>query len=392
VTVPLLHDEPCVLRVATSITMNTIMRTQLAFLRDAGLSVVCVCDDDEWAAEVRALGVAVIPLGMGRRPNPLQAAIWGYRFARLLRRERPDIVHLHNAFHGIVGRPIARLSGVPVVVQTIHNWWYLEPAGSLRARVYTQLERFAARFSDAVLFINHDDVRRAGELGIVPPERIHFVGNGIDTLALERRLVTASRREARGRLELDHGDLVITMIARLEYPKDHGTLLEAFARLVADVPHARLLVVGQGLEEERIRELASSLDIVDATRFVGHVPDISGLLTASDILVLSSHCEGFGRCLVEGMVAGLPVVGTDVPGIRDVIANEHTGLLVPQGDAGALHAALSRLALDPSERERLGEAGHAVALRDFDEALPAQRALDLYRTLLAEKRERKEGR
>jgi glycosyltransferase involved in cell wall biosynthesis len=372
--------------------MNTIMRTQLAFLRDAGLSVVCVCDDDEWAAEVRALGVAVIPLGMGRRPNPLQAAIWGYRFARLLRRERPDIVHLHNAFHGIVGRPIARLSGVPVVVQTIHNWWYLEPAGSLRARVYTQLERFAARFSDAVLFINHDDVRRAGELGIVPPERIHFVGNGIDTLALERRLVTASRREARGRLELDHGDLVITMIARLEYPKDHGTLLEAFARLVADVPHARLLVVGQGLEEERIRELASSLDIVDATRFVGHVPDISGLLTASDILVLSSHCEGFGRCLVEGMVAGLPVVGTDVPGIRDVIANEHTGLLVPQGDAGALHAALSRLALDPSERERLGEAGHAVALRDFDEALPAQRALDLYRTLLAEKRERKEGR
>jgi glycosyltransferase involved in cell wall biosynthesis len=67
-------------------------------------------------------------------------------------------------------------------------------------------------------------------------------------------------------------------------------------------------------------------------------------------------------------------------------------LLVPQGDAGALHAALSRLALDPSERERLGEAGHAVALRDFDEALPAQRALDLYRTLLAEKRERKEGR
>lgn len=366
--------------------MNTIMRTQLAYLRDAGLAVVCVCDDDEWAAEIRELGVDVIPLGMGRRPNPLHAAIWGYRFSRLLRHERPDIVHLHNAFHGIVGRPIARLAGVPVVVQTIHNWWYLEPERSLRARLYTRLERFAARFSDAVLFINHDDVRRARELTIVPPQRVYFVGNGIDTRALESRLATASRQEARFRVLLDPGDLVVSMIARLEHPKDHRTLLRAFARLLAEAPHARLLLAGQGLEEESIRELASSLGIAEATRFVGHVSDVSGLLTASDILVLASHCEGFGRCLVEGMVAGLPVVGTDVPGIRDVIAHERTGLLVPPRDVAGLHAALSRLAFDPSARNRLGEAGRQSALRDFDEALPARRVLDVYRLLLAEKR------
>jgi glycosyltransferase involved in cell wall biosynthesis len=379
------RDEPRVLRVATAITMNTIMRTQLAFLRDAGLSVVCVCDDDEWAAEIRALGVKVIPLGMGRRPSPLQAAIWGFRFARVIRRERPDIVHLHNAFHGIVGRPIARLAGVPVVVQTIHNWWYLEPEGSLRARVYTRLERFAARFSDAVLFINHDDVRRARELGIVKPARIHFVGNGIDTLAFERRLAAASRREARADLMLEPDDLAITMIARLEHPKDHATLLRAFARLVAEAPNARLVLVGQGLEEERIRDLAASLGIVDATRFVGHAPDVTGLLKASDILVLASHCEGFGRCLVEGMVAGVPVVGSAVAGIRDVIDHERTGLLVAARDVDALYGALGRLAFDAAERARLGEAGHEAAFRDFDESLPAQRVLDLYRTLLAAK-------
>jgi glycosyltransferase involved in cell wall biosynthesis len=385
VTTATVRDEPRVLRVATSITMNTIMRTQLAFLRDAGLTVVCVCDDDEWADGIRALGVDVVPLGMGRRPGPLQAAVWGFRFARLVRRERPDIVHLHNAFHGIVGRPVARLAGVPVVVQTVHNWWYLEPAGSLRARVYARLERFAARFSDAVLFINHDDVRRACELGIVPPAKTHFVGNGIDVAGLERRLAAASRDDERGRLGLGPGDVAITMIARLEHPKDHRTLLQAFARLVAEAPHARLVLAGQGLDEESVRELAHSLGIADTAHFVGHAADVSGLLKASDVLVLASHCEGFGRCLVEGMVAGLPVVGSDVPGIRDVIAHERTGLRVPPRDVDGLHEALRRLAFDQAARSRLGRAGREAALRDFDEARPAGRVLDLYRELRARK-------
>jgi glycosyltransferase involved in cell wall biosynthesis len=375
-------QEPRVLRVATSITMNTIMRTQLAYLHNAGLDVVCVCDDDEWTREIRALDVEVIPLGMGRRPGLLQALVWGARFARIVRREKPDIVHLHNAFHGFVGRPIARLVGVPVVVQTIHNWWYLEPPESLRARVYLRLERLAARFSDAVLFINHDDVRRALAGHIVDPWKIHYVGNGIDTLALDRRLTARSRADARAALELGDDDFAIAMIARLERPKDHDTLLRAFALLTADVPHAQLVLAGQGLEEERVHRLAGELGIEHATRFLGHTPDVTDVLRACDALVLASHCEGFGRCLVEGMVARLPVVGSDVPGIRDVVAHERNGLLVPAHDAGALHAELARLASDSRLRRSLGEAGRTSALRDFDELVPAERVLDLYRSLL----------
>jgi hypothetical protein len=165
---------PRVVRVATSKAMNTIMRTQIAFLRDEGLDVLCVCDDDEWTPAIRSLGVRVIPLGMGRRPGPIRALLWAVRFYVLLRRERVEIAHTHNAFHGLLGRPVAKLARVPVVVQTVHNWWYLEPENSLRARVYLVLERLAARFSDAVLFINRDDVRRAQAARIVRRYRVHF--------------------------------------------------------------------------------------------------------------------------------------------------------------------------------------------------------------------------
>jgi glycosyltransferase involved in cell wall biosynthesis len=378
--------KPRVLRVATSVTMNTIMRTQLAAARDSGFDVVCVCDDDQWAEEIRALGVEVVPLGLGRRPSPVKAAIWGFRFYRLLKRQRPEIVHLHNAFHGIIGRPVGRLAGVPVVVQTIHNWWYLEPESSVRARVYLALERFAGRFADAVLFLNHDDLCRARERGIVKLERIFYVGNGIDIGLLEQRLAAVSREEQRRRLGLGPDDLAITMIARLEHPKDHDTLLRGFARLVAESRNVKLLVAGQGLEERRVRDLASSLGIEGSTRFLGHVQDVSGLLKASDVLVLTSHYEGINRSLIEGLVARLPVVGSDTVGIRDVIVDEQTGLLVPPRDVEGLHSALSRLVVDASARSRFGEAGHEAAVRDFDEALPAQRVLEVYRTLLAAKR------
>jgi len=373
------------MRVATSITMNTIMRTQLAYLRDAGVDVVCVCDDDHWAQGIRELGVDVVPLGMGRRPGILRALVWGARLTREIRRRRPDVVHLHNAFHGFVGRPLARLAGVPVVVQTIHNWWYLEPPGSARARVYTLLERLATRACDAVLFINHDDMRRALAKDIVPAEKIHFVGNGIDTRALDRRLAAVAGDEARRVLQLENDDFAIAMIARLEHPKDHDTLLHAFAALLRDEPRARLLLVGQGLEEERIHALASELGVAHATRFLGHTPDVVPVLAASDALVLASHCEGFGRALVEGMVASLPVVGSDVPGIRDVIADGATGILVRARDAEALYRALAQLVHRPELRAELGEAGRAAALRDFDERLAAERVLEVYRSSMRRK-------
>jgi glycosyltransferase involved in cell wall biosynthesis len=377
--------EPRVLRVATSITINTIMRTQLAYLRDAGVDVVCVCDDDQWARGIRELGVGVVPLGMGRRPGLFRAALWGARFVRIVRRERPEIVHMHNAFHGFVGRPLARLAGVPVVVQTIHNWWYLEPPGSLTARLYLRLERFAARFCDAVLFINRDDVRRALDQEIVAPQKIHYVGNGIDAQSLERRLAAVSRGEAREQLGLSEDDFAISMIARLEHPKDHDTLLHAFAAFLRDEPCARLILVGQGLEAARVRALAAQLDVESATRFIGHTPDVSPVLRASDALVLASHCEGFGRALVEGMVASLPVVGSDVAGIRDVIVHGETGLLVRAHDVEALHGALVTLAREPALRTRLGKAGRTTAFRDFDERLAAARVLEVYRSSLARK-------
>jgi glycosyltransferase involved in cell wall biosynthesis len=355
----------------------------MRWLAQDGFHIICVCDDDEWTQALRDDGFEVWPIGMGRRPGPLSALSWGFCFFRALRSSPVDVVHTHNAFHGLVGRVVARLARVPVVVQTIHNWWYLDPPGSRRARMFRFLERLAARFSDRVLFLNRDDLQRAEIERIVPAPKRGLIGNGIDLDGFSDRLERVGRHEARATLGLDETHYVVATVARLEWPKDHDTLLAAFAEVKKALSEARLLVVGQGLDSARIQELAQTLGVHDRVDFLGHLEDVVPVLRAADVFVLSSAHEGIPRCLIEGMLAGLPLVASDVVGIRDVIDDRRTGLRFPLGNARTLAAALLELASDACLSAELGREARRTALERFDERKSAAAVGEAYRELLA---------
>lgn len=376
-----------VARVGTSISLNTILRNQLVMLRKMGYDVVCVCDDDEWANCLRDADLTVLPLGMGRRPNFIQLAIWTIRFYRLLRQEPVDIVHTVNAFHGIGGRLAARLAGVPIVIQTVHNWYYLETGTRAKRKLFLTLERLAGLLSDRLLFINRDDYMVATERRIVSSDKRVYIGNGIDVADFQSQLVACDRTTARESLGLAPTDRVVVMVARLEAPKDHSTLLRAFVQLLLKVPDARLVLAGHGLRTEEVKLEAAQLGMTEQVRFLGYCHHVAPVLQAADVAILISHHEGFGRVLVEGMVAGRPVVGSDVVGIRDVVRHGETGLLVPPRNPDALAAALQRLLIDESYAEWLACAGQAFALEQFDERRSAEMVHRVYQELLISKGE-----
>ena len=376
------RSDATVFRVGTSITLNRVLRTQLRLLHEQGWHLHAICDEDEWTPQLRALGIAHRPLGMGRRPGPLAMLVWAVRFWRLCRSERPTVVHTHNAFHGLAGRIAARAAGVPIIVQTVHNWYYLEPGSGLRARVLLWLERLGARCSDLLLFINSEDVERARALAIAPPQKCRFIGNGIDTEALVKALAALEAHAARSALGLEPDDAVLAMIARLEPPKDHLTLLEALPAVRARLPGLRVLLAGHGLRTLTVKERALELGIEHYVTFLGHRDDVPAILAAADAVVLSSTCEGFGRCLVEAMIAGRPVVGTNVVGIRDVISHGETGLLVPLGDAGALAEALVQALTGADGVPEMVARARAVATARFDERIVATRVDRAYQDLL----------
>jgi glycosyltransferase involved in cell wall biosynthesis len=212
----------------------------------------------------------------------------------------------------------------------------------------------------------------------LPARRVEVLYNGIDVDAFA---AAPDRAAARRELGVGLDDFVLLQVARLDYLKDHATAVRTLARVVKQVPRARLVLVGDGPERPGIENLIRELNVGDAVRFLGLRKDVDRLLHGADLFLLTSVSEGIPLTVIEAMAAGLPVVATDVGGLREVVADGLTGLLAPaKGDAG-LAACVARLAGDAELRRAMGAAGRARAKDHFDEPRMAAEYGRIYREL-----------
>jgi glycosyltransferase involved in cell wall biosynthesis len=167
----------------------------------------------------------------------------------------------------------------------------------------------------------------------------------------------AARGQVRREFGIPPASPVVISVGRLDSVKGHIYLVEAAARVREAVPNARFLLVGSGPEESRLRRRAAELNMGDGLIFAGLRHDVARLLAAADVAVLPSLYEGFGLAAVEAMAAGMPVVGTRVGGLPEVIVDGETGLLVPPASPEGMAEAVIRLCRDADLRRRLGDAG-----------------------------------
>jgi glycosyltransferase involved in cell wall biosynthesis len=245
------------------------------------------------------------------------------------------------------------------------------PAGTLERAAARRTPLFAANSAGAARFLTET-------LG-VDRARVRIVPNGVEIPS-----PSGGRDAWRARLGAGPSDFVASMIANLHDNKDHATLLKAW-RLAVDRAPLRdgrplLALAGRpGGREDRLRALALELALGDSVRFLGSVEDVAGLLGASDLAVLSSRSEGCPNGVLEPMAAGLPVAGTDVPGIRGALGPEGSRLLAPPGDAPSLADRIVEAASDPALRADLGAAGR----RRIETAFSPRRMCSAMTDLLA---------
>lgn len=188
----------------------------------------------------------------------------------------------------------------------------------------------------------------------VSEAKVAVIHNGVETVAPE-----SDRRAWRERLAVDDRTFVASMIANVHTLKDHATLLHAWRKVVSEIERQRrsALLVLAGRHDgayESLASLAAELQLNGAVRFAGHVSDVPGLLSASDVSVFSSRTEGCPNAVLESMAAGLPVAATDIRGIREVVGSAGARFLTPSGDADALAAVLLQLDEDSELRARTG--------------------------------------
>ncbi|WP_240775394.1 glycosyltransferase family 4 protein [Neokomagataea tanensis] len=343
-------------------------------LRNAGHDVQGGCAEGRDLAAVRASGFKVHGLPMARSFSPLAQGRAFWALVRLIREERPDVVHGHMPISGILARLAAKFCGVPVIAYTGHGFLFNQPGSGLRRWLSLLLEFVTGRMTNLYMTVSVEEARDA--------RRLHLnahpvaIGNGRDP---QRFLPNPeARQRVRAGLGVADHVPVIIVVSRLVRHKGHPELLRAMEH----VPDAELWVVGERLATDHGHDLAQSFarakeKLGSRLRLLGSRDDVPDLLAASDIFALPSHFEGLPMSVIEAMLCGLPVVATDVKGPREQVENGRTGLLVPPGLAAPLAQALGTLTQDRAKAAAMGERGRQRAVSLYSEERVLQRVARL---------------
>lgn len=361
-----------------------------AGLRDRGYDTTLVAGtlargEDSMGFVADELGVDVVRIEeLGREISPFRDLLATVRLARVIRRERPRILHTHTAKAGAVGRLAALLAGParpPVIVHTFHGHVLRGYFGPVRTRFFLALERWLAAHTTALIAVGPQVRDDLVALGVAPPERFVVVRLGIE---LEERVRPQDdgRAETRRYLGVPDGRFVVGWVGRMTAVKRTDDVLEAFRLLREQGIDACLCLVGDGPDRERLERRAAELGVIRDTLFLGYQEDVAPYYAAFDALVLPSANEGTPVSVIEALAAETPVVATRVGGVPDVVREGEEGFLVDAGDTGELAERLARLARDAKLRRRLGESGRERVLTRY----AVDRLLDdidrLYRELL----------
>ena len=361
------------------------LRGQPGFMRAHGLEVHAVSSPgpelDQFA---RDESVEVHAVEMRRAISPVHdlGAITG--LIRLLRRLKPDIVHAHTPKGGLLGMAAAALAGVPVRIYHLHCLPMVTSRGVRRALLRIA-DRASCLLAHRVLCVSSSIRELAIAEGLVDAGRIEVLGHGsINGVDAEGRFRPGPESAAAGRAErarwgIPEDALVIGFVGRVVRDKGIAELAGAWKGLRALFPAAHLLVVGAVESEDPLPPgVMEALQADPRVHLTGVRWDTPPLFAAMDVVVLPSYREGFGVVLLEGAAMALPVVGTDIPGGREALVDEVTGLLVPARDAPALEGALARYLRDPDLRKRHGLAGRERVMRDFRPEAPWAALLEVY--------------
>ncbi len=286
----------------------------------------------------------------------------------------PDLVHTNSTKMHLLAGAAARLRRLPVV-------WHMRDlmtqpgARSWLARAVRRIRPEVIAISQAV----------AGQFDGLPC-RVHVVPNGVP---LQDFHPGEPREGLREEIGLPDGAPAVCVVGRLTPWKGHQVLLRAWASVVRAAPDARLLVVGEvafwedGYEDE-LRSLAADLGIEDGVLWLGFREDVADLLRLSDLLVLASIDEPFGRVVIEAMATGLPVVATDSGGVPEIVVDGETGLLVPPERPEPMADAIVQVLGDPSRAGTMGEAGRRRAVELFDVRRVARQVGEIYRDIFGD--------
>ncbi len=317
-----------------AVTLEAFLLSHAKRRKEAGWQVDCLANGASKSEKCRTTFDHCHDIGWGRTPLD-----WGNftsypdRIKKLVAREGYDVVHVHTPVASFVTRyalkDLKKRTGTKVIY-TAHGFHFYKGGNPLKNAIFLSVEKLAARWTDRIEVINGEDYQ-AAVTHLLPKDRVRFLKDGVgldrdhyNPKAVSKEAIQKVRRD----MGLKDSDILFTMIAEFNRGKRHSDLINAFA-MVKD-PRAHLAFLGKGKLMEKSKELCNSLGIAERVHFLGHVPDVRPYILASAATVLPSEREGLPRSVMESIALGVPVIGANARGTRDLL-RDGGGWIVPVG-------------------------------------------------------------
>lgn len=309
-------------------------------------------------------GTFISNSALGNTANPLRLLVAAQTFLQAVKKTNPDIVACHSTIAGLIGR-FALLNRIPTIF-TAHGWSFTDGAKLYRRKFLPMIERLAARYCAKIICVSQNDLRLANKFKIAPEEKLLMIHNGVEIAS-----------SARNGLEPPRNDKIeILFIGRLAAPKDPFLLLDALPQ------DCYLTIIGDGPQKNQLAIAIKNLNIGDRVSLTGALSrdEVMKRLSTADIFVLPTRYEGLPYTILEAMAHGVPVVASDVGGVKETVG-EDAGIVVPPDDVNALTHALDRLITHPELRQQMGETARLKVQNVFSVETMCQKTLDIYQKI-----------
>ncbi len=371
------------------LSLRYLLLNQMKSLCDEGYNVTGISNPGPHVVAIERAGIRHLPVTMTRNFTPLADLESLWNLYRVIRREKFAIVHTHTPKAGLLGQLAARMAGVPVVVNTLHGFYFHDHMPPAWRRFYIAIEKIAACCSHRILSQNEEDIRTAIGERICKAEMIARLGNGIDLDEFDpARVAGEDVLATRMRFKIPASAPVVGFVGRLAARrKGFLDFLAAARDLSRGNPEVRFLIIGDpdyGKPDAVDPSAAADFGIADRCHFAGHIPnaELPPFYKTMNVLVLPSLFEGLPRVVMEASAMGVPSVVTDVKGNREAVEEGRNGFRVPLGDVKALTGAVDRILSEPGLFARMSSEARCIAAERFDEKAVFQTVKSEYLKLL----------
>jgi glycosyltransferase involved in cell wall biosynthesis len=370
-------------------SLAILLRRQLLFMQQNGFEVVAISADGKEVADIvrnEQCKHLVIPMTRTIAPlSDLRAVISMYK---IIRREKPDIVHSHTPKAGIVAMLASYLARVPVRMHTVAGLPLMEAKGTKR-KLLNIIEKLTYACASKIYPNSKNQARFIIEHGFTKPKKIKVLGNGssngIDTEYYHANPdIIEQSKQLKTKLGISHENFVFIFVGRLVKDKGIGELVQAFKEIQKKYSFTRLLLLGEeepeldSLKEETIREIKGNENIIP----VGFQKDIRPFLALSNVLVFPSYREGFPNVPMQAGCFNLPSIVTNINGCNEIIEDMKNGLIVPVKDANALLSAMERLITDKEAYFIMKENARKMIVERYEQRIIWKLLLEEYQTQL----------